>query len=263
MLDGNPTTPRSIPQFFFQTGYLFRHLSSRSTRSIFRPRSPSHRANTRRLPHIRKIRILHRLQTKLRNVRPRNASGLPINHINNPRGRLHRQSPRSNNAILQSACFHGRLLVILISKDLFHDRHHEHFEGKGCLVFGVARTNTGHNGYAFDVVFFHGGHDVVRAVGEHRVADIGGFSAECDDDSVDIVFEHFGHIRSIRYISANHSQVGVRKRLLGICSTGSLGGYDIRWISGQADDLVALFETLVDAFLCSEARCSEDGDGCV
>mmetsp|Transcript_276 Transcript_276/g.582 ORF Transcript_276/g.582 Transcript_276/m.582 type:complete len:264 (-) Transcript_276:133-924(-) len=263
MLYDHPSITSSVPQFILQTGHLFRHLSSRSSRSIFHPRSPPHRTNTRRLPHIRKVGILHRLQTKLRHVRPRNTSRLPFDHINNPRGRLHRQSPRSNDAVLQPAGFHSRLLVVLIRKDLFHDRHHEHFEGERCLVFGVAGTNTGDDGHSFHVVLFHGSHDVFRAVGEHGVADIGGFAAECNDDSVNIVFEHFCHIRRVRHITSNHCQVGVRKRLIGICSTGSLGDNNFRWVSGQADDLVSLFETLVDAFLCGEAGCSEDGDCCV
>mmetsp|Transcript_32427 Transcript_32427/g.48359 ORF Transcript_32427/g.48359 Transcript_32427/m.48359 type:complete len:232 (-) Transcript_32427:189-884(-) len=224
-------------------------LSTCRSRSIFHPRSSPNRTNTRCLSNIRKLRILHRLQAKLCHIRPRNTSSLTINHINHTSRSIHRQTTWPHNTILQSTLLHSLFLIILIIENLLHDGHHENFECKWCLIFGVSGSDTGDYCHAFDSFGFHCGYDIICSVGEHAVSDIRSFSTKRNNNSINIILKNLGHIRSVGNIPTNHSQLVIHNWLIGIRPSRSLGHHYVGRVASQSKDGITILECLVDAFL--------------
>mmetsp|Transcript_25000 Transcript_25000/g.40524 ORF Transcript_25000/g.40524 Transcript_25000/m.40524 type:complete len:285 (+) Transcript_25000:214-1068(+) len=235
-------------------------LSTCRSRSILHPRSSPNRTNTRCLSNIRKLCIFYRLETELCHVSPWDTSSLTINHINHTSRLIHRQSTRPYNAIFQPTLLHSLLLIILIIKNLLHDGHHENFECKWCLIFGISGSDTGNDCHAFDSFGFHCGYDVVCSVCKHGVSDIRSFPTQSNNNSINIILKHLGHIGSVGNIPTKYSQVIIDKWLIGIRSTRSLGYQNISRVTCQSDDGITIFECLVDTFLSGQSGCSEDGD---
>lgn len=85
-------------------------------------------------------------------------------------------------------------------------------------------------------------------------------STQSNNNSINIILKHLGHIRSVGNIATNHSQLIIRKWFVGIRSSRSLGYQHIGRVACQSDDSVTVLEGLKDTFLSGEARSSKDGN---